>query len=154
MDNDYAGRIRESPVSPGVDAEDGIISAGEGLSFKVNVPAGGRMYAVLSIPDVGSFFISKEEILTANVVPVASGPIPVIDDICSYLPEELMGTWTVYTLTVPDSVGESLDELSDYLFRQDGLYALGSYQMEVNCQEVNNSQVQGYIISEIPRFGD
>jgi hypothetical protein len=139
-------RIRESPVSPGVDAEDGIISAGEGLSFKVNVPAGGRMYAVLSIPDVGAFFISNDEIITAVMKPVASGTIPVIDDICPYLSEELMGIWTVYTLTVPASVGESLDELSDYLFQQGGLYALGSYQMEVNCQEV-----EGLKLYDIPR---
>jgi len=124
-----------APVSPGNDADDGVVSAGEGLSFKVSVAAGVRMYAALSIPNVGSFFISNDKIITVNMEPVTSGPIPVADDICPYLTDDLMGTWTVYTLTVPASVGESLDELSDYLFQQGGLYAFSSYQIEVNCQQ-------------------
>ncbi|MEA1922259.1 MAG: hypothetical protein U9N63_06335, partial [Pseudomonadota bacterium] len=157
VQTDFRGHLSSAPVSPGAGADDGVIAAGEGLSFTIDVPADCRLYALLSIPDVGAFFISNEEILTANMVPVAGGTIPVIADICPLLTGEwefLKGTWTVYTVAVPAAVGESPAQLGAYL-EQGGLYALGSYTIEVGCQEVQ-PQVQpqeqsGYTLYDIPR---
>jgi len=134
----YDGRIAEAPVRLGAAADDGIISAGEGMSILLDVPGDVRTYAVLVFPnDDHLYFIDNNRIITPSVVSVISGEVQVSDNLCAMLEEvpELTGEWLVAFLTVPSTVDEfqSLDDIVDYL-NSGGTYHFGSYGVMVDCQ--------------------
>ena len=134
----YDGRIAEAPVRLGAAADDGIISAGEGMSILLDVPGDVRTYAVLVFPnDDHLYFIDNNRIITPSVVSVVSGEVQVSDNLCAMLEEvpELTGEWLVAFLTVPSTVDEfqSLDDIVDYL-NSGGTYHFGSYGVMVDCQ--------------------
>ncbi|RLB70430.1 MAG: hypothetical protein DRH04_03600 [Deltaproteobacteria bacterium] len=133
---DYNGRIAEAPVRLGDHADDGAIAAGEGISIVVDLPAGGRSYALLIFPDQELFFIhSDNEIITEQPVLLVDGEIFVSDDLCAALPAEFKGEWQVGIFTVPLTAPEfqTLDGIVDYL-NDGGLYSFGSYSVSVHCQ--------------------
>jgi hypothetical protein len=131
------GRIAEAPVCLGDDADDGTISAGEGMSILLDVPDDVRSYALLVFPNGEYYFLDNNDLITKRVVSVTSGQLPVSDNLCSVLEEvpELTGEWLVAFLTVPTSVGQfqSLNDIVDYL-NSGGVYHFGSYSVMVDCQ--------------------
>ena len=124
----------------GVDANDGLISAGEGLSFILDVPSGVRIYALVTFPNgVGHYFIDSNTLLNQQLVSVSRGELQVADNLCSFMEgvpalKVLEGPWLVAFLTVPDSISEflSLDELDAYI-NNGGAYHFGSYTVRVYC---------------------
>ena len=134
----YNGHIAEAPVRLGDDADDGVITVDEGLSIVVDLPAGGRTYALLVFPnDLGFYFIDSTYIINDHVVPlVSNGETAVFADLCTVLQEvpELKGAWGVYILTVPSVVAEflTLYDIVTYL-NDGGCYSFGSYSVIVDC---------------------
>ena len=136
------GRIAEAPVRLGEDADNGIISAGEGMSILLDVPGNVRTYAVLTFPNGDYFFIDNNDLITKSVVPVTSGELPVSDNLCAALEElpEFKGEWEVVFLTVPSTVEEfqTLNDIVDYM-NNGGTYHLGNYSVMLDCQARSNN---------------
>ncbi|MEA2110290.1 MAG: hypothetical protein U9P07_12835, partial [Pseudomonadota bacterium] len=134
-------RIAEAPVRLGGDADDGTISAGEGMSINLDVPGNVSTYALLVFPSGDYFFIDNNDLITKRVVSVTSGKVPVSNNLCADLEgfPELMGEWGVAFLTVPASAEpfQSLNDIVDYM-DNGGVYHFGSYGVMVGCQKREN----------------
>ncbi len=138
----YDGRIAEAPVRLGDAANDGQISAGDGLSFDLDVPAGVKTYALVVFPHgVGAYFIDNNHLLSRQLVAVSDGTLPVTSDLCALLDANpdlkvLEGSWWIAFISTPASVGEfhNLDEMATYI-NNGGVYHFGSYNVTVGCQD-------------------
>jgi len=136
------GRIVNAPIRLGDGANDGRISAGDGLSFVLDVPEGVRTYALVVFPnDVGAFFIDNNTLLSQQLVAVSNGELFVTDNLCDLFDQypdltALEGSWWIAFLTTPAVTGEfhSLDELAAYI-NNGGVYHFGSYNVTVGCQD-------------------
>lgn len=137
----FDGRIAEAPIRLGDDANDGRISAGDGLSFVLDVPAEVRTYAVVIFPNnAGYYFLDNNYLLNQQLVSVRGGELPVTSNLCGLLDEVpqlrvLEGSWVVAFITTPATAGEfkNLDELANYV-NNGGVYHFGSYSVMVGCQ--------------------
>ncbi|MCD6298105.1 MAG: hypothetical protein J7M30_13220, partial [Deltaproteobacteria bacterium] len=133
-------KISEAPVRLGNDADDGVISAGEGLSIIVAFSEQGRHYALLVLPNNDYFFIvDNDEYVSKQLTTVADNVSFVVwDDICAVLGQypDFIGEWEIATLTVPLSVEKFQDDndIVDYLSKG-GIYHFGYYSVMVDCSQ-------------------
>jgi len=149
---EYVERIPEAPVRLGADANDGLISIGEGMSVEVDVPDVGRTYAMLVFPNGDYFFIDNDTLITKDVVPVFNGVMFVSDDICAALaelPEDIKGEWELLIFTVPTAAPEFrvIEDIASYI-ENEGVYHFGSYSVMVTCQARSNNPLSIFGVSQ------